>query len=81
MDGYPRKYQKTFCKVAPQPYAAFAPSPNSTFKPKLTFPEQLKLTLEKQFIIYRQNQQSMDCYQKSMCSEQVQHFQLVRLKL
>ena len=51
-DLVPPKYQKTFCKVAPQPYAALVSSPNSKFGLELIIPEQLKLIFEKKTIHY-----------------------------
>ena len=38
----PLKYQKTFCKVAPQPPVATIPSPSSKFKSSLIFSKQLE---------------------------------------
>ena len=45
--SHPPKYQKTLCKVAPQPYLAIVSSPYSKFKSSFTLPKQLESIFEK----------------------------------
>ena len=51
-EPHPPKYQKKFCKVAPQPYLGLVPSPYSKFKSSFIFPKQLESIFEKETEIF-----------------------------
>ena len=46
LDRDPPKYQRTFCKIAPQPLLTLVPAPYSKSKSSFIFPKQLKSIFE-----------------------------------